>query len=98
MTQHYDDLRQALSKATFGNPQAHTPGGPLSEHQTIDRLVSAVQAHDEGDLSPARLRKIFKNNPTTGFDFDQWLTDMVDQGVYDEDILTDDDEWELEYD
>jgi hypothetical protein len=94
---HIEDLRSALSRASFGDASGSTPGGRLSEDQTIDRLVSAVQDHDIGDVSMPRVRKIFKNNPMTGFDFDQWLHDMVAQGVYDEDILTDDDEWELEY-
>ncbi len=48
----------------------------------VDRLIGAVQAMDHGTASEEDACAIFGAVRIPGFRFEQWLAEMVEEGVY----------------
>jgi hypothetical protein len=48
----------------------------------IGLLVETIQAMDRGATSEADAKEIFSACRIPGFRFEQWLAEMVDEGVY----------------
>ena len=90
MDGHVKQLRIGLSRALLNSEP--NPGGMLPEEQRIDQVIDSVKAFDVGDISSATLRRVLSDNVVPGFSPMLWLADMVEQGVYDETVLTDNDE------
>jgi hypothetical protein len=82
---HIEDLRGRLSIQL-----AHVPhlAGKIREDQLlIDHLAGVVRSMDTGVLSPKNALDIFAQHRVPGFSFGKWLIEMVDKGVYLEDLF-----------
>jgi hypothetical protein len=77
---HIEDLRDRLSAQL-----AQVPSDPYNRAwvpAVVDRLVEAVQAMDRGAASEEDTRLIFGTVRIPGFQFERWLAEMVEEGVY----------------
>jgi len=52
----------------------------------VAELVDVVRAMDQGAITPKDALEIFARRPVPGFSFGRWLVEMVDEGVYLEDL------------
>lgn len=84
--EHIEDLKEALSLSLLESP--YDPSGYTPEHNQIRKLAEVVQAFDVGSISTNHFLTILRNNPIPGFSWDHWLSQMVDEGLYDEKVLT----------
>lgn len=55
-------------------------------HVLIDYLAGVVRAMDTGSLTPKEALEIFARYRVPGFSFGKWLVEMVDEGVYLEEL------------
>ncbi|EPX86268.1 hypothetical protein ruthe_01081 [Rubellimicrobium thermophilum DSM 16684] len=73
---HIEDLKDRLL-AVHGDGR-----GPREREAMADALARVVEAMDCGTISPDDARQFFLRARVPGFDFDRWLEEMVDEGVY----------------
>ena len=82
---HIDDLRGRLSIQLAHVP--HLSGKVQEDHLLIDQLAGVVRSMDVGILTPKDALDIFAQHRVPGFSFGKWLIEMVDEGVYLEDLF-----------
>ncbi|EYD73846.1 hypothetical protein Rumeso_04581 [Rubellimicrobium mesophilum DSM 19309] len=78
---HIEDLLDRLTGQI-----AQAPQGAGQQRVPVADLVEVVRAMDRGDLTPKQALKVFAHHSVPGFSFGRWLVEMVDEGVYLEDI------------
>ena len=77
-----DDLSEALSQHLLDQP--YDPKSLHEEKFLIDHLVELTEDWEFGDVSLQELVGAFSG---TGYDITLWISDKIEQGVYDEDAL-----------
>ena len=78
---HLEDLRDRLVGQM---EQATLESGP--QPVSVSALVDVVRAMDQGDITPKDALAAFAQHPIPGFSFGRWLVEMVDEGIYLEDL------------
>ena len=82
---HIEDLKDRLSAQLTLVPTG--PYGRTWMQPLIGTLVEAVQAMDRGAASEEDTCEVFKTFRIPGFSFEQWLAEMVEEGVYLETVV-----------
>ena len=82
---HIADLRERLSIQLAHVP--HLAGQVCEDHILIDQLAGVVRSMDMGVLTPKDALDIFAQHRVPSFSFGKWLIEMVDEGVYLEDLF-----------
>ena len=82
---HIEDLRERLSIQLAWAPRLS--GDDREDHVLIDHLVGVVRSMDRGIITPKDALDIFAQHRIPGFSFGKWLIEMVDEGVYLEDLF-----------
>ena len=77
---HIEDLKDRLSAQLAQIPA--DPHGRAWGQAVIGTLAEAVQAMDRGAASEEDTAEVFRAFPVPGFSFEQWLAEMVEEGVY----------------
>jgi len=78
---HLEDLRDRL----VGQMEpAALRSGP--QPVSVSALVDVVRAMDQGAITPKDALEAFAQHPIPGFSFGRWLVEMVDEGVYLDDL------------
>lgn len=78
---HIEDLKDRLS-AQFALAASADPCRKVWVQSVISTLVEMVQAMDRGSASEHDVREVFAAFPVPGFRVDQWLAEMVEEGIY----------------
>jgi hypothetical protein len=73
---HIEDLKDRLL-ACCGDGRS-----PREREAMAEALASVVEAMDAGTIAPDDARRFFGRARLSGFDFDRWLDEMLDEGVY----------------
>ncbi|TNC71335.1 hypothetical protein [Rubellimicrobium roseum] len=82
---HLDDLRDRLLGALGEGP---VPGLDEAEARArVERLVDLVQAMDEGRITAKDALEAYGFIRIPGFSLGRWLVEMVDEGVYLDELL-----------
>jgi hypothetical protein len=82
---HIEDLRDRLGVQLARASQAGSP--ERADLLLIDRLILVVRSMDQGSLTPKDALQMFASHPVPGFSFGKWLVEMVDEGIYLEDLF-----------
>lgn len=82
---HIEDLKDRLSVQLALAPA--DPYGRTWAQAVIGTLVEAVQAMDRGAATEDEARDAFRAFRIPGFSFEQWLAEMVEEGVYLETVV-----------
>jgi hypothetical protein len=78
---HLEDLRDRLV-----GQLARVATGDDRQQVLVTDLVDVVRAMDRGSITPKEALDTFARHPVPGFSFGRWLVEMVDEGVYLEDL------------
>ena len=77
---HLDDLMDRLTAQLALTPSELY--GRAWTDQVIRTLIETVRAMDQGALSQAAAREVFQTFRIPGFRFEQWLAEMIEEGIY----------------
>lgn len=82
---HLEDLRDRLLGAIG---QGSVPGlDPAEARARVERLVDLVRAMDRGRITARDALEAYGSGRVPGFSLGRWLVEMVDEGVYLDEIL-----------
>ncbi len=81
---HLEDLRDRLYSALACAPRL--TGTASEDPAQVEALVEVVRAMDRGTISTGAALDAFTRHRVPGFSFGRWIVEMVDEGVYLEDL------------
>jgi hypothetical protein len=82
---HIDDLIDRLSQCLMFAP--FNPSDDSAQHEIIRKLALVVQHLDAGKISVEDAEWAFSRHCIPNFSFRRWLAEMVEEGVYQEELL-----------
>ncbi|TNC50537.1 hypothetical protein FHG66_08595 [Rubellimicrobium rubrum] len=82
---HLEDLRARLrAQISCTHRDAQDPTSP---HDVVNRLVGVVHRMDKGLITARDALEIYRSHQISGFSLGRWLVEMVDEGVYLDEIF-----------
>ena len=82
---HLEDLR-ARRRAQIGRVRRDAEDATVSQ-DVVDRLVGVVHSMDKGLITARDALEIYRCHQISGFNLGRWLVEMVDEGVYLDEIF-----------
>ena len=82
---HIDNLIDRLSECLMFAP--FNPNDDSAQHEIIRKLALVVQHMDTGKIAVEDAEWAFARHHIPNFSFRRWLAEMVDEGVYQEELV-----------